>query len=168
MSANVDFGGGKNRTMEYVLIGSLGLIIVCCLGYAGYHFLGHGGPKGHAGGEVHFKCTKEGCGYEFTMTEAEIRQAEKDGKAVFNPMQGNVKVTCKKCGELGARVMTQCPMCLGWYLGPDPSIRAPRRGWQGAEGQPDAGAQAPLTECPLCHKNFVEWYNQQNDKEHGH
>jgi hypothetical protein len=158
MSANMDFGGGKNRTMEYVLIGSLGLIIVCCLGYASYHFWGHNGPSlSNIGGDVHFKCTKEGCGYEFTMTEAEIRQAERDGKAVFDPMRGNVRVACKKCGEMGARPMIQCPICHGWYLGPDPSVRRLR-------GEP--GATAPSSECPLCHKNIAEWENEQYEKEH--
>jgi RNA polymerase subunit RPABC4/transcription elongation factor Spt4 len=162
MSDNVNFGGGRSRAMEYVLIGSLGLIIVCCLAYAGYQIFGHGGSTtGNVAGDIHFKCTKEGCGYEFNMTEAELRHAEQENRMQYDPMRGNIRVKCPKCGEVSARQMTQCPVCHGWYLGPDPSLRGPK-------GQATPSPQPDSSKCPLCGVDLVEWYNKEYEKQHGH
>jgi hypothetical protein len=166
MSENVDFGGGKSRTMEYVLIVALGVIIVGCLVVAAYQIFGHSGSGGgNAATEVRFKCTKEDCGYEFTMTEVELRKAQQDNRAGFDPMRGNFRVPCPKCHQLGARQMMQCPICHGWFLGPEPAMPGPR-GPMANPAQP--GPQASSSECPLCHGDIVKWYNDEYEKQHGH
>lgn len=161
MSENVNFGRGKNRKMQYVIIGSLGLIVVGCLAVVSYHVFGHGGSGAdvdNVPSETHFKCAKEDCGNEFTMTFEELRQARQETPVGADPTKYVLKVRCKKCGELSALPESQCPSCHGWFLAP----QQPATGVQGAPPDP----KAVTLKCPLCGIDVNEWYIKDAQKKY--
>ena len=149
-------GGGGGRTMEYILAGSLALIIVGSITVAVWTSLGGGSRGNAAAGQMMYKCDK--CGEEYALDPAELGDPEQ--MEMYGDM-GMLPRDCPKCGaEKSAYLMVKCPECGKYYV-PDS-----HRHMAEAMMNPNAPPPPEHTRdiCPHCNTDRIQWYREHRRK----
>ena len=161
MSNGVNFGG-SSRKMEILLIVSLGVIIAGSLFFAIRSLMGPGEPKVVGDGLRHYKCSDDTCGEEFTMTEEQMRQAERENRSAYTPGIASFRVVCPKCKKMTGLPESQCPSCHKWFPAPDPALAANHGG--GPMPGNVAPGPAATNICPHCGIDIRKWYDDEYEK----
>ena len=141
-------GGGGGKGMEYLLAGTLAVIIVGSLGFTIWKFFG-GKTGSNTPTEMHFQCLK--CKAEFELKPEEIPQPSE--QAMYGPE--SMFIDCPKCGaKQSCLPMVQCPNpdCKKWYLPEATKFYAMN---------PAAAPTEELKDvCPFCNTDRIQWYRE--------
>ena len=152
-------GGGfmGGRGMEYLLMGSLAVIIVGSLVLTIYYGMGSGSAS-RTNVKPMYKCMIEDCGHEFELTQQDA-QRPKD-MMMMGPGMMSFKADCPKCQNKECCVrMAKCPSCEKYYVSPrlDFDDRMMR-------GEIEQGEEPPPDICPHCQTDRIQWYRDNRKK----
>ena len=152
-----DGGGGflGGRGMEFLLMGSLAVVIVGSLALTIYYGLGGNSSPG-SDVKPMFKCMMAECGYEFEATAD-----QRPGPGIMPDGRGLIpRLDCPKCGEKECcATMFRCPNCEKYYV----SARADYNE-RLMRGEVAVDEQPPADICSYCQTDRIEWYRANRKK----
>ena len=163
-------GGGDSKTMEYLLVVSLGIVILGSIVFFIVSLTGGGGTGVSGAKDMHFECTAEigetakVCGHQFIKSFEELNK-ERPQVMAEEMEGGTIRLDCPKCGaKRSALPMVACPKCKKHFLLASTKMLADMQDNIGEAGDQRPDLSTAEDVCPHCKQNRIEWYREQYKK----
>ena len=155
--------------MEYILVLSLGVVIIGSVVFFISSITGGSGTGVSGAKDMHFECTAEGCGNQFVKTFEELNK-ERPQVMAEEMEGGTIRLKCAKCNAEGSALpMVACPKCKKYFLLESTKMLAEMQDeMDGGEENGENSMRPDLSQandvCPHCGQDRIEWYREQYKK----